>query len=200
MLEIVFRPLLGFMFIVLGFTVVGFAQSETVSDFSDIEIKNFGQMDERFYRGAQPEQDQFQSLADLGINTVINLRDGAKDYEKETVESLGMKYVAIPMDDNEYPPEEAVQKFLSVVNDPSTGKFFVHCKGGKHRAGAMGAVYRYTNYGWDYDRVYREMKQYKFYTFFGKFGVIKRFVKDYGEKLKSEVDVSVGDESNDVNR
>ena len=97
-----------------------------------------------------------------------------------------MKYINIPMDDNKYPSAESVQKFLDVVNDPSTGKFFVHCKGGKHRAGAMGAVYRYTKYGWDYDRVFKEMKDFKFYTFFGKFGVIKEFVKDYGEQMEVE--------------
>lgn len=170
----------------VGFSTTALAQPERENDLSIVEIKNFGQMDERFYRGGQPKEDEFQSLADIGIDTVINLRDGARDFEKETVEALGMKYIHIPMDDNEYPPEESIQKFLEVVDDPDTGKFFVHCKGGKHRAGAMGAVYRYTKYGWDYDKVYKEMKDFKFYTFFGKFGVIKKFVKDYGKKMEIE--------------
>ncbi len=170
----------------VGLSTIAFGQADSIHDISEVEIKNFGQMDERFYRGAQPKEDQFQSLADLGIDTVINLRDGARDFEKPTVEALGMKYIHIPMDDNEYPSDETIQKFLEVINDPETGKFFVHCKGGKHRAGAMGAVYRYRKYGWDYDQVYKEMKDFKFYTFFGKFGVIKKFVKDYGEKMEIE--------------
>lgn len=186
-----FRLYLGAAFAVLSLSVLVFSQSETNSDFSNIKISNFGQMDERFYRGAQPDKDDFQSLADLGINTVINLRDGARDFEEETVESLGMKYIHIPMDDNKYPSEESIKKFLDVINDPATGKFFVHCKGGKHRAGAMGAVYRYRNYGWDYEQVFKEMKDFKFYTFFGKFGVIKEFVKDYGEKIKLEKETKI---------
>ncbi len=181
-----FRLFLGALLSVLSLSILSFAQSNSKPDFSNIEIKNFGQMDERFYRGAQPDEEDFKSLAELGINTVINLRDGARDYEKGAVESLGMKYIHIPMDDNKYPSEESIQKFLDIVNDPETGKFFVHCKGGKHRAGAMGAVYRYTKYGWNYDQVYEEMKEFNFYTFFGKFGVIKEFVKDYGEKMKVE--------------
>jgi protein tyrosine phosphatase (PTP) superfamily phosphohydrolase (DUF442 family) len=182
-----FHIWLGTLVAFLSLSAQIFAQ-ETAgvkTDVVRIDIKNFGQMDERFFRGGQPEEDQFRQLADLGITTVINLRNDPRDFEKETVEALGMKYINIPMDANEYPAEASVQKFLEVVNDPATGKFFAHCKGGKHRAGAMGAVYRYRKYGWDFERVFREMKHYKFYTFFGKYGVIKRFVRDYGEKTVS---------------
>ncbi len=177
--------------VAVGFSLTVIGQEGSKQDFSAIKIKNFGQMDARFYRGGQPKEDQFKSLADLGIDTVINLRDGERDFEKETVEALGMKYVHIPMSDNEYPSEESIREFLDVVNDPKTGEFFVHCKGGKHRAGAMGAVYRYTEYGWDFERVYQEMKDFKFYTFFGKFGVIKEFVRDYGEKMEAEKRLAV---------
>lgn len=179
-----FLRLLSATFFVSTLTFLALGQTDAQPDLTQVKIKNFGQMDDRFYRGGQPKRDQFKSLADMGINTVINLRDGARDFEKDTVESLGMTYVHIPMHDNKYPSEETVQKFLEVVDDPETGKFFVHCKGGKHRAGAMGAVYRYMKYGWDYDQVFAEMKKFKFYTFFGKFKVIKRFVKDYGEKME----------------
>lgn len=52
---------------------------------------------------------------------------------------------------------------------------------------------QYTKYGWDFDQVFKEMKDFKFYTFFGKFGVIKEFVKDYGEQMnaKENKDVAV---------
>src|SRR5258706_1456684 len=45
------------------------------SDFPNIKIKNFGQMDEHFYRGAQPKPDDYRALATLGIKTIIDLRD-----------------------------------------------------------------------------------------------------------------------------
>lgn len=148
------------------------------SQTSRISIKNFGQMDDRFFRGGQPKEDQYKALADLGIKTVIDLRDDPKDYEKTSVEALGMRYVNIAMSDKDYPQTAKIEQFLKLVDDPSTGKFYVHCAGGRHRTGVVGAVYRFNHYGWDYDRVYAEMKKYDFYTRWGH-GDMKKFVKDY---------------------
>ena len=145
---------------------------------STVSIKNFGQMDERFFRGAQPKENEYQELAALGIKTIIDLRDDPKAYEKTNAEALGMRYVNIAMSDKDYPPAAKIQEFLKLVDDPSTGKFYVHCAGGRHRTGVMGAVYRFNHYGWDYDQVYAEMKKYDFYTRFGH-GEMKKFVEDY---------------------
>jgi protein tyrosine/serine phosphatase len=154
------------------------AAQETPQRFALVKIKNFGQMDDRFYRGAQPKEQDYKDLAALGIKTVIDLTEDPKPYEKTMVESLGMRYVNIPMVDKKYPTPEATETFLKMVSDPATGKFFVHCAGGRHRTGAMGAVYRYEFYGWNFDQVYNEMKQYDFYTSWGH-GAFKDFVKDY---------------------
>ncbi len=94
-----------------------------------------------------------------------------------------MKYVNIPMIAKKYPTEEATRMFLKVANDPETGKFYLHCAGGRHRTGAMGAVYRYQFYDWNFDQVYAEMKKFDFYTSWGH-GAFKDFVQDYYEKLQ----------------
>ena len=174
---------LGAFLVVLALSAVSFAQSAQQS-FSDVKIKNFGQMDERFYRGAQPKEEDYRSLAALGIKTVIDLRDDATTYEKPAVESLGMRYVNIPMSDKDYPREEQIQAFLKLANDPDTGAFYVHCAGGRHRTGVMGAVYRFTKYGWNYDQVYKEMKDYDFYTRWGH-GDMKKYVQDYWERVQT---------------
>jgi protein tyrosine phosphatase (PTP) superfamily phosphohydrolase (DUF442 family) len=180
-----FRTLFSAFVTILLLSVVSFAQSvQQQADFSNIKIKNFGQMDERFYRGAQPKQDDYQALKALGIKTVIDLQEKPKDYEKSSVEALGMRYVNIPMIGKEYPKQEWVDAFLKVVDDPATGKFYVHCAGGRHRTGAMGAVYRYTKYGWNYDQVYAEMKKFDFYTSWGH-GDFKTFVQDYWQHMQS---------------
>lgn len=168
------------------FALVIVAQAqELASNSPTIKIKNFGQMDARFYRGGQPKQADYKDLAALGVKTVIDLTDDPKDYEKTMVESLGMKYVHIPMVAKKYPTEEAVAAFLNTVKDPATGKFYLHCAGGRHRTGAMGAVYRYQYYGWNFDQVYKEMKQYDFYTSWGH-GAFKDFVKDYYTNMVSK--------------
>ena len=162
---------------ILSFATVSSAQKTTDADVQTVKIKNFGQMDERFYRGAQPREKDYQALAQLGIETIIDLREDPKDYAKTAVESAGMTYIHIPMIARKYPTPEATELFLKTVNDPATGKFFVHCAGGRHRTGAMGAVYRFHLYNWNFDQVYKEMKQYDFYTTWGH-GAFKDFVED----------------------
>jgi protein tyrosine/serine phosphatase len=141
-------------------------------------------MTERFYRGAQPKQEDYQSLKDLGINTVIDLQEEPTAYEKRNVEALGMRYINIPMVDKGYPPAEQIDQFLKLANDPATGKFYVHCAGGRHRTGIMGAVYRFTVDHWNYDQVYSEMKQYDFYSSWGH-GDQKKYVQDYWAGLQA---------------
>ena len=167
---------------VLAFSVSVFGHSN--ASFPNIKIKNFGQMDERFYRGAQPNEGDYKDLATLGIKTVIDLRDDPASYERRDVEALGMHYVNIPMSDKDYPSNDQADQFLKLVNDTATGKFFVHCAGGRHRTGVMGAVYRFTHDQWDFDKVYAEMKDYDFYTRFGH-GDMKKFVEDYWQRIQT---------------
>ena len=137
-----FSPsLVAALALVCSLSVLSFAKGKENS-FPNINIKNFGQMDERFYRGARPKDEDWKALAALGINTVIDLTDNSMEYEKPAVEAVGMRYVNIPMVDKGYPKVEQVNEFLKLVNDPSTGKFFLHCAGGRHRTGSMLAAYR----------------------------------------------------------
>jgi len=170
---------------VLASSITAFTQELNKTDVSKVSIKNFGQMDDRFFRGAQPKQDEYKELAALGISTVIDLQDDPTTYEKQNVEALGMKYINIPMSDKDYPESAKIDQFLKLVNDPSTGKFYVHCAGGRHRTGVMGAVYRFNHYNWNYDQVYAEMKRYDFYTRWGH-GDMKKFVQDYATGFQKQ--------------
>jgi protein tyrosine/serine phosphatase len=168
----------------LVISTISAAQQKESQATGEIRIKNFGQMDERFYRGAQPKENDYAALAALGIRTIIDLRDDPRAYEKPAAEAAGMHYVNIPMDDKSYPKPENVDAFLKLVNDPATGKFFVHCAGGRHRTGVMGAVYRFTNYNWNFEQVYAEMKRYDFYSSWGH-GPMKKYVEDLWSNIQS---------------
>ena len=170
--------------IVVGLATVSVNAQTATSEFGNIKIKNFGQMDTNYFRGGQPKQNEYKDLAAIGVNTIVDLRNDPTDYEKPTAESLGMKYINIPMDDAEYPSDATIARFLEVINDPANGKMFVHCKGGKHRAGVTGAVYRFTKYGWNYDQVYAEMLKFNFDTSWGR-KVMKTFVEDYAAKMQN---------------
>ena len=171
------------------------AQQGQADKFSTIRIKNFGQVDERFYRGAQPRQEDYKELAALGIKTIIDLRDDPTKYEKREAEAAGMRYINIPMSDTKYPKDAQIEEFLKLVNDPATGAFYAHCVGGRHRTGVMGAVYRFNKYGWNYDQVYKEMKDYDYYSRWGH-GAMKEYVQDYWQRIQTRaIEVSTGETS-----
>src|ERR1044072_2441758 len=155
------------------------------SKFPKIKIKNFGPMDDRFFRGSRPDEGDYQALAALGVKTIIDLTDNSMEYEKPAVEAAGLRYVNIPMVDKSYPSMDQINQFLKVVDDPATGKFYVHCAGGRHRTGVMGAVYRFTHDNWNLDQVMAEMYQYEFNSGVGH-GKQKDFVQDYWNQFQAQ--------------
>lgn len=181
----VFRNLALTMTAVLSLAMIASAQTSPRTDFPGITIANFGQMDGNFYRGAQPTQSDYNALAAIGIKTIIDLRNDYESYAKSSAEAAGLKYFNIPMDGVSAPSEADIAQFLKIADDPATGKFFVNCKAGIHRTGTMGAVYRISHDGWDYDRTYAEMKNYQFSA--GLFhGALKSFVKKYSDRITAE--------------
>ena len=175
------RSLVLFALLITGISA-SFAQTAPDPEkFASVKIINFGQMDDRYFRGGQPMPGDYQALKNLGVNTVIDLRNDPTEYEKSEVEELGMKYVNIPMSGWKWAKDDQVEEFLKVMNHPETGVVYAHCKAGKHRTGLTGAIYRFQKYGWNYDKVYKEMKNYD-YTSWPVHYNIKAFVRDYFEK------------------
>src|ERR1041385_1015951 len=173
--------IIAILALIFSVSTASFAKSKN-DKFPNIKIKNFGQMDDRFFRGSRPDEGDYQALAALGVKTIIDLTDNSMEYEKPAVEAAGLRYVNIPMVDKSYPSMDQINAFLKVVDDPATGKFFVHCAGGRHRTGVVGAVYRFNNYHWNLDQVYQEMLDFDFYTSNGHGGQ-KKFVENYAERM-----------------
>jgi len=176
--------------LVLALSVASVAQ-QTEKNFSNVKIKNFGQMDDRFYRGARPKDRDLKTLADMGVKTIIDLTDNSREYEQPAVEAAGLRYINIPMEDKSTPSMDQINEFLKVVNDPETGKFFVHCAGGRHRTGVVGAVYRFNHNGWNLDQALAEMEHYEFNSGYGH-GKQKDFVKEYYQQYQTAQANSAG--------
>ncbi|HEX3183240.1 MAG TPA: dual specificity protein phosphatase family protein [Pyrinomonadaceae bacterium] len=169
--------------LILALSVASFAQQNEKS-FSQIKIKNFGQMDDRFYRGARPKDRDLKNLADMGVKTIIDLTDNSREYEQPAVEAAGLRYINIPMVDKSSPSMDQINEFLKVANDPETGKFFVHCAGGRHRTGVVGAVYRFNVDGWNLEQALAEMDRYEFNSGYGH-SKQKDFVKEYYQQFQT---------------
>ncbi|MEO6724226.1 MAG: tyrosine-protein phosphatase [Blastocatellia bacterium] len=137
---------------------------QPLSDGATIDVDNFGKVNDHLYRGSQPDSRNYGQLAALGVKTILDLREDAKDGARAEAERAGLRYINLPLKDKQYPQADAASRFLEVVNNSANWPVYMHCAGGRHRTGAMGAVYRMTVDGWDIKQAYQEMKQYDFYT------------------------------------
>jgi protein tyrosine phosphatase (PTP) superfamily phosphohydrolase (DUF442 family) len=145
---------------------------------SRIRIDNFGKINDNYYRGAQPATSDYADLSAFGIKTVLDLQADGRADEQGLVQRAGMQFYRIGMTTTDRPTETQVAQFFKIVNDPSNQPVYVHCAGGRHRTGTMTALYRMTNDGWNADRAYSEMKQFRFEGFPGH-PVLKNFVYAY---------------------
>jgi protein tyrosine/serine phosphatase len=171
---------------VLAFALVAMPAPAHHSSVTGVTIDNFGKINDSYYRGSQPSQEEFAQLKRLGIKTVIDLREDYKKNEEASVRDLGMTYVRIPLRTRVAATEEQWKLFLGLVNDPTNLPVYVHCKGGRHRTGAMTAIYRITHDGWTADQAYQEMKDYDFENgFFGGPAAQKNFVFAFYQRNRS---------------
>jgi tyrosine-protein phosphatase SIW14 len=126
-------------------------------------LPNFQKVDDHIYRGAQPINSGFQALAQLGIKTVVDLRDigeHSQADEQKLVTDLGMRYVSIPMQGMSTPKADQVAAVLALLNDTTSGPVFVHCKRGADRTGTVIAVYRISHDSWQNKKALSEAKSY----------------------------------------
>ncbi len=121
-------------------------------------IKNFYQVNQHVYRGAQPDKEGFGFLTKLGVKTVIDLResDARSRMEERLVTTAGMRYLNVPMTGLTPPTDVEISKILGILENENTGPVFVHCKRGADRTGAVIAAYRIDHDGWDNDRALKE--------------------------------------------
>ncbi len=187
--------------VLLAFSTVlpAFAGSDHKRSSAAVDIDNFGQVNDHIYRGSQPKADNYRQLAALGVKTIVDLRGDAKRDEKAGAEEAGLRYINLPLGDKQYPPADAAEHFLNIVNDQANWPVYVHCAGGRHRTGSMVAVYRITVDHWTLDQAYAEMKQYDFYTG-GGHGCYKDYVYDYYNKLQARSQAQVAAEDQAVSK
>lgn len=126
-------------------------------------VPNFHEVNALFYRGGQPSQQGFASLAKLGITTVVDLTHTGADavQEQHEVEAVGMRYVSVPMNPTGIvePDAAKVNRVLGLLN-AATGAVFIHCKKGADRTGTIAACYRIEHDHWKVNQAQKEANQY----------------------------------------
>jgi len=121
-------------------------------------IHNFRQVNDHVYRGGQPTRAGFKYLAEIGVKTVLDLReeDSRSLAEREAVTALGMQFVNVPMTGLTPPTPAQITKVLSLLEETNGGPVYVHCRRGADRTGAVIAAYRIDHDHWDNVRALKE--------------------------------------------
>jgi protein tyrosine/serine phosphatase len=167
--------------------ILGAAAPPRMAQPPGVTIKNFGKVSDQFYRGSQPNEAEVAQLKKLGVKTVIDLRKDSVPEEARWVKASGMQYFNIPLKASVAATEEQTSYFLNIVNNSANWPVYVHCKGGRHRTGALTAVYRITRDGWTADQAYEEMKEYDFNdSLFGGPVAQKKYVYAFYERYRAQ--------------
>jgi tyrosine-protein phosphatase SIW14 len=128
-------------------------------------VPNAGKISEVLLRGAQPSAQGLAELKKLGVTTIVDLRGnrGPVARERAQAESLGMRFVDVPVNGWSPPTDEQVVEFLNLFQKDPTQKIFVHCYYGSDRTGVMVAAYRMAKQNWTADQAVEEMYSFGFH-------------------------------------
>lgn len=149
-------------------------------------IHNAGKINDALYRGGQPQEQGLAELKKLGISTIVDLRGDGRDriaWERRKAESLGMRFVNIPVSGWAAPTEKQIGEFLSLFRSDPQQKVFVHCRFGEDRTGVFVATYRMAMDKWTPEQAMNEMYFFNFNGFWHP--AMKSFVREFPGRLKS---------------
>ncbi len=133
---------------------------------ADVEapgVPNFHAVNEHVFRGGQPVDAGWNSLAHLGIKLVVDLRPATEhpiQTEENAVKAAGMQYVNVPMKGLGAPAVEIMSKILALMTSDSNGPVFVHCRRGADRTGTVIACYRILHDHWQNQKALQEARSY----------------------------------------
>lgn len=139
---------------------------ETLAQESRERVKgvaNFGRVTDKYFRGGEVTHEGLKNLAALGVRTVIDLREERDDEEARVCKELGMAYHNFPMRTEDTPDPAKIEEIVRLI-ETATAPVYVHCSGGKHRAGTVCAYFRVKRQGQSADKAWREQQSYGFGT------------------------------------
>jgi protein tyrosine/serine phosphatase len=111
----------------------------------------FAQVSARLYRGGQPNEAHLPLLYQLGVRTVVSLRDeGESDRaaEARAAARLGMRFLHFPFSGLEAPDPALLHRIVAAIYDNEDGAVYVHCHAGRDRTSLVVALCRVWVEGW----------------------------------------------------
>ena len=126
-------------------------------------VANFGRVTDTYFRGGEVTPEGLKNLAAMGVRTVIDLREEEDKKEAATCKELGITYYNFPMTTEDTPDPAKLEQIVQIISQ-APAPVYVHCSGGKHRAGTVCAYFRIKRQGRAADKVWQEQQAYGFGT------------------------------------
>lgn len=103
----------------------------------------------------------FQTLREMGIKTVVDLRG---KIHQDSLEGTGLRGLHIPSSAS-HPDEREIVEFLRLFRQPANLPVFVHDELGGARTGCYVAAYRMVEQGWTARDAEVELRYFQFDPF-----------------------------------
>ena len=123
------------------------------------DIYHFLQLGDRLFTGGMPTAQQLEDASKAGVKVVINLAlpdsERALRDEQSIVESLGMRYIGIPVV-WDHPTRRDLDEFMDAMDAHKNEMLLVHCQANYRVTGFM-TLYRVLRLGWEPDEALKDL-------------------------------------------
>lgn len=110
--------------------------------------------DGKLYRGGELYSDAAAAwLREQGIRTLVSVTPTKA--ERKLAQKHGLELVELTFEKSDGPAHRDIHRLLDVLN-ASEGNVYAHCRGGTHRGGVLGVIYRVHALGWSEDKALLE--------------------------------------------
>ena len=142
-----------------------------------LDLDNFYKLTEGVYRSKQPDDEAMAALENMGIRSILNLREYHTDDDE--ARGTGLKLYNVPVNAGRI-DDEFVLRSLRIIASAEK-PILIHCWHGSDRTGVVAAMYRMVFQGWSREAAIDEFVQ-------GGFGYHKRFYPNI-ERYLETVDI-----------
>jgi protein tyrosine/serine phosphatase len=116
-------------------------------------LKNFYKLDDKVYRSAQPGDEGFRELQQIGIRNALSFRNYHSDDDE--AQGTNIRLFRVKMEAGEIETQQVIEA-LRIIRD-ANGPVLIHCWHGSDRTGLISALYRIVFQGWSKDDAVDEL-------------------------------------------
>jgi protein tyrosine/serine phosphatase len=109
-----------------------------------IELDNFYRLSDEVYRSKQPDDEEMAALEELGMRSILNLREYHSD--EDDARGTGLELYHVPVNAGEIDDGFVLAALRAIAQ--AEKPILIHCWHGSDRTGVVAAMYRMVFQNW----------------------------------------------------